>query len=49
LDVEPDTRLVDLLCDGETPLDAKGRAEVTLEAYGFRWLRVLRPDDRRLT
>jgi glycosidase len=49
LDVDPGTRLVDLLCDGETSLDEKGRAEVTLEAYGFRWLRVVRPDDRRLT
>jgi glycosidase len=49
LDVEPGTRLVDLLCDGETPLDEKGRGEVVLEAYGFRWLRVVRPDDRRLT
>jgi trehalose synthase len=42
------TRLVDLLCDGAHELDDKGRTEVPLEAYGFRWLRVLRPDDRRL-
>jgi glycosidase len=43
------TRLVDLLCDGGHELDDKGRTEVPLEAYGFRWLRVVRPDDRRLT
>jgi glycosidase len=48
-DLDPGTRLVDLLCDGQHSIDDKGRTEVPLEAYGFRWLRVLRPDDRRLT
>ena len=47
-DLDPGTTLVDLLCDGQHEIDDKGRTEVPLEAYGFRWLRVLRPDDRRL-
>ena len=40
------SKLVDLL-DGlsEHELDAKGRIEVGLEPYGFRWLRLLRPQD----
>lgn len=42
------TVLADLLCDGEVTLDAKGRAEMALEGYGFRWLRVVREGDRRL-
>ena len=42
------TRLVDQLCDGTTALDEKGRAEVELEGYGYRWLRVVPPGDRRL-
>jgi trehalose synthase len=41
-------QLVDLLRDGSTDVDAKGRAEVALEPYGFRWLRVVRPGQRRL-
>ena len=38
--------LVDLL-NGltEIPLDAAGRVEVDLEPYGYRWLRVKRPED----
>ena len=48
-DLEPGTRLVDLLCDAQHAVDDKGRADVPLEAYGFRWLRVVRPGDRRLT
>ncbi|GAB4065003.1 alpha-amylase family protein [Angustibacter speluncae] len=40
--------LVDLLQDARTPLDGRGRAEVTLDAYGHRWLRLTRPGDRRL-
>ncbi|QYG93199.1 trehalose synthase [Iamia sp. SCSIO 61187] len=47
---EPEgTRLVDQLCDGATELDARGRVELELEGYGFRWLRVVNPGDRRLT
>ena len=40
--------LVDLLCDGTTAVDASGRAEVQLEGYGYRWLRVTAPGSRRL-
>lgn len=40
--------LVDLLEEGRCELDDAGRAEVTLEGYGHRWLRVQRPEDRRL-
>ena len=43
-----DHELVDLLQDARTPLDGRGRAEVTLDAYGHRWLRLTRPGDRRL-
>ena len=45
-DVPPGSKLVDLL-DGlsEHELDAKGRIEIDLEPYGYRWLRLLRPQD----
>ncbi|MCT7657745.1 alpha-amylase family protein [Mycobacterium deserti] len=45
-DVESGCTLVDLL-DGlsEHELDAKGRIDVGLEPYGYRWLRLRRPDD----
>ncbi len=43
------TRLVDQLDDGITELDAKGSVEITLEGYGYRWLRVIHPGDRRLS
>lgn len=44
--VPPESILVDLL-DGhsEHALDTSGGAEFTLEAYGYRWLRLVRPDD----
>jgi hypothetical protein len=46
---EPEgTQLVDQLCDGVTSLDEKGRAEIELDGYGYRWLRLVRPGDRRL-
>ena len=41
-------RLVDLLQDGETPLDPKGGATFRLEGYGYRWLRLVAPGSRRL-
>jgi glycosidase len=41
-------RLVDLLQDGSTPVTEKGEVELALEGYGFRWLRVVTPDSRRL-
>ena len=40
--------LVDLLQEGRTPLDGRGRAELALDGYGYRWLRLVRPGDRRL-
>ena len=43
----PDSVLVDLLDDlTEHALDAKGRIEIGLEPYGYRWLRLRRPDDQ---
>jgi trehalose synthase len=46
-DDEP-VRLVDLLADGACEVGADGRVEVELPAYGYRWLRVVRPGSRRL-
>ena len=41
--------LVDLLHeDVAVALDDRGRAEVPLEGYGYRWLRLMSPDTRRL-
>jgi trehalose synthase len=48
VDAEDGWQLVDLLDTGECALDGSGRAEVTLDGYGYRWLRVQRPEDRRL-
>ena len=47
-DGDDSCRLVDLLQDGSTDLDGSGRAELTLDAYGYRWLRLARPAQRRL-
>jgi len=43
-------RLTDLLGERTTPDEASaaGRHRVELEGYGHRWLRVLRPDEKRL-
>ncbi|MFE5408657.1 alpha-amylase family protein [Microbacterium sp. NPDC056569] len=50
LNDEPDgTRLDDLLGDEEIPLDARGGVEIEVPAYGYRWLRVSRPGDGRLS
>jgi glycosidase len=45
-DAPPGSILIDLL-DGltEHKLDAQGRIELDLEAYGYRWLQLLRPED----
>jgi len=40
--------LADLLQDGSTPIDDRGRVELALEGYGHRWLRVVEPGTRRL-
>jgi hypothetical protein len=50
LDEDPATaRLVDLLGQEDAELDDKGRVELQLEGYDYRWLRVVREGDRRLT
>jgi trehalose synthase len=41
-------RLTDLLREGSTPVSEKGQVELALEGYGYRWLRVVGPDSRRL-
>ncbi|MGZ4649951.1 MAG: alpha-amylase family protein [Kineosporiaceae bacterium] len=41
-------RLEDLLQECTTPLDDRGRAELSLEGYGYRWLRVVQDGNRRL-
>jgi trehalose synthase len=41
-------RLEDLLQQCSTPLSDKGQAEVPLEGYGYRWLRVVAEGSRRL-
>ena len=48
-DLPPGTRLVDLLDDGSADVGDRGDVELALPAYGYRWLRVVRPGDRRLT
>ncbi|GAB3036149.1 alpha-amylase family protein [Parafrigoribacterium mesophilum] len=44
-----DTRLVDLLHDQVTTVSDTGEADLTLDGYGYRWLRVLDPGSRRLS
>jgi hypothetical protein len=41
--------LSDLFAVGVDDIDDRGRVEVELDAYGYRWFRVLAPGDRRLT
>ncbi len=41
--------LSDLLQSNELELPGNGRVELDVEAYGSRWLRVLRPGDHRLS
>ena len=50
LEDEPEgTTLVDVLDSERLPLDDRRRIEFTLPAYGYRWLRVSRPGDGRVT
>ncbi|HEU4912179.1 MAG TPA: alpha-amylase family protein [Actinomycetes bacterium] len=42
------TVLADLLCDGDTTVGGDGRADLLIESYGYRWLRVVRDGERRL-
>jgi hypothetical protein len=47
---EPEgSALSDLLETRTTELSARGHVTLELDGYGFRWLRVLRPGDQRLT
>ena len=43
------TRLSDLLGPATLEPDARGRLEVPLDGYGYRWIRVIAPDSRRLS
>jgi trehalose synthase len=47
-DCDSTHRLVDLLQEGSTPISDKGAAEIALDGYGYRWLRVVAEDSRRL-
>jgi trehalose synthase len=47
-DCDESCTLVDLLEDATTHLDANGGAAFPLAGYGYRWLRVTRPGDRRV-
>lgn len=50
LEGEPEgTRLVDLLGSDHIDLDEKGRVEIEVPGYGYRWLRVSRPGDGRVS
>jgi hypothetical protein len=47
---EPEgTVLSDLLERKTTELSARGNVTLEIDGYGYRWLRVLRPGDQRLT
>jgi trehalose synthase len=48
-DCDERCRLMDLLVAGTTQLDRSGKAELDLDGYGYRWLRVVKPGERRLT
>jgi hypothetical protein len=48
LDAPAGHQLVDLLQDGRTEVGDDGAAEVLLDGYGYRWLRVVSPETRRL-
>jgi glycosidase len=46
---DPEDHLLDLLQDaGRVDLDDTGRCEVALEGYGYRWLRLMPRNGRRL-
>lgn len=49
-DADETFRLVDLLIDGSvTQIGAGGAASITLDGYGYRWLRLLAADEKRLS
>ena len=43
------SKLSDLFAVEADDLDPSGRIDVHLDAYGYRWFRIVEPDDRRLT
>ncbi|HET6939802.1 MAG TPA: alpha-amylase family protein [Nocardioides sp.] len=48
-DCDSSDHLVDLLEENaDFPLDDRGRTEIDLDGYGYRWLRVMTHDSRRL-
>jgi trehalose synthase len=47
--VPPGSLLSDLFTTEELEIDEQGRIDVHLDAYGYRWFRIVEPDDRRLT
>jgi glycosidase len=47
-DCDDSCSLVDLLEPGRSALDEAGSTEISLDGYGYRWLRIARPGDRRL-
>jgi trehalose synthase len=47
--VAPGSVLSDLFSNERLDLDERGRVDVHLDAYGYRWFRIVEPDDRRLT
>jgi trehalose synthase len=47
-DTDPECELNDLLQTGSTTPNKDGQTVVELDGYGYRWLRVTRPGDRRL-
>jgi trehalose synthase len=48
-EVAEEARLSDLFAVEVVPIDERGDVEVELGAYGYRWYRVVDPQDRRLT
>ena len=48
-EVPEGTVLSDLFAVDAFDLDERGRIDVHLDAYGYRWFRIVDPDDRRLT
>jgi trehalose synthase len=47
-DTGPECELVDLLQTATMTPGKKGECEVQLDGYGYRWIRVMHPGDRRL-
>jgi trehalose synthase len=47
-DADECATLHDLLEQGVTPVGVDGSAELTVDGYGYRWLRLVQPGDRRI-